>query len=77
LCLFLLRSSGIVAGYAGGIVNTAIMRTIDVFYAFPSVLLAIALSGVLGAGWSIPLISLTIVFIPPNRRVASVTWVRA
>jgi len=26
---------GIVAGYAGGLVNTAIMRTMDVFYAFP------------------------------------------
>src|SRR5690606_33147669 len=34
---------GIVAGYAGGIVNTLIMRTVDVFYAFPSVLLAVAL----------------------------------
>ncbi|MDU6244713.1 MAG: ABC transporter permease, partial [Bradyrhizobium sp.] len=32
---------GLVAGYVGGWVNTAIMRTIDVFYAFPSVLLAI------------------------------------
>ena len=41
---------GITAGYAGGMTNTLIMRTIDVFYAFPSVLLAIALSGVLGAG---------------------------
>jgi peptide/nickel transport system permease protein len=27
----------------GGIVNQAIMRTVDVFYAFPSVLLAIAI----------------------------------
>ncbi|UUZ74015.1 ABC transporter permease [Polaromonas sp. P1(28)-8] len=64
---------GIVAGYAGGIVNTAIMRTIDVFYAFPSVLLAIALSGVLGAGVVNSLISLTIVFIPQIRVVESVT----
>ena len=61
---------GIVAGYAGGIVNTAIMRTVDVFYAFPSVLLAIALSGVLGAGIFNSLISLTIVFIPQIARVA-------
>src|SRR3954464_10203998 len=38
-------SLGLVAGYVGGRVNTAIMRTIDVFYAFPSVLLAIAISG--------------------------------
>lgn len=61
---------GIVAGYAGGFTNTAIMRTIDVFYAFPSVLLAIALSGVLGAGLVNSLISLTIVFIPQIARVA-------
>lgn len=61
---------GIIAGYAGGTINTVIMRTIDVFYAFPSVLLAIALSGVLGAGITNSLISLTIVFIPPIARVA-------
>jgi peptide/nickel transport system permease protein len=61
---------GIVAGYAGGKLNTSIMRTIDVFYAFPSVLLAIALSGVLGTGITNSLISLTIVFIPPIARVA-------
>jgi peptide/nickel transport system permease protein len=61
---------GIVAGYAGGITNTLIMRTIDVFYAFPSVLLAIALSGTLGAGVVNSLISLTIVFIPQIARVA-------
>ena len=68
---FVIGSSiGIVAGYAGGIVNSALMRTIDVFYAFPSVLLAIALSGVLGAGIVNSLISLTIVFIPQIARVA-------
>ena len=61
---------GIIAGYAGGTLNTSIMRTIDVFYAFPSVLLAIALSGVLGTGITNSLISLTIVFIPPIARVA-------
>lgn len=61
---------GIVAGYAGGVINSMIMRTIDIFYAFPSVLLAIALSGVLGAGITNSLISLTIVFIPPIARVA-------
>lgn len=61
---------GIVAGYAGGTVNSVIMRTIDVFYAFPSVLLAIALSGALGAGILNSLISLTIVFIPQIARVA-------
>jgi peptide/nickel transport system permease protein len=61
---------GVVAGYVGGLVNQAIMRTIDVFYAFPSVLLAIAISGALGAGIVNSLVSLTIVFIPPIVRVA-------
>jgi peptide/nickel transport system permease protein len=61
---------GIIAGYVGGIVNQAIMRTIDVFFAFPSVLLAIAISGALGAGIVNSLVSLTIVFIPPIVRVA-------
>jgi peptide/nickel transport system permease protein len=71
VCAFVLGSViGIVAGYAGGATNTLIMRTVDVFYAFPSVLLAIALSGALGAGITNSLISLTIVFIPPIARVA-------
>ena len=60
---------GLVAGFLGGKINMAIMRTIDVFYAFPSVLLAIAISGALGAGIVNAIISLTIVFIPPIARV--------
>ncbi|CAL74823.1 Putative Oligopeptide ABC transporter (permease protein) [Bradyrhizobium sp. ORS 278] len=61
---------GLVAGYVGGWVNTMIMRTIDVFYAFPSVLLAIAISGALGAGITNSIVSLTIVFVPQITRVA-------
>ncbi|HVJ53998.1 MAG TPA: ABC transporter permease [Aliidongia sp.] len=63
-------SLGIAAGFIGGWVNTAIMRTMDVFYAFPSVLLAIAISGALGAGLLNSIVSLTVVFIPPITRVA-------
>lgn len=61
---------GVVAGYAGGGVNMLIMRTTDVFYAFPSVLLAIAISGALGAGVVNAILSLTLVFVPPVIRVA-------
>jgi peptide/nickel transport system permease protein len=61
---------GIVAGYAGGIVNALIMRTVDVFYAFPSVLLAVALSGTLGTGLGNAMFSLVVVFIPQIARVA-------
>ena len=61
---------GIFAGYVGGRVNTLLMRSIDVFYAFPSVLLAIALSGALGAGIVNAIVALTIVFVPQISRVA-------
>jgi peptide/nickel transport system permease protein len=61
---------GIVAGFVGGRVNMAIMRTMDVFYAFPSVLLAVAISGTLGGGTINGLIALTLVFIPSICRVA-------
>ncbi|HTJ59211.1 MAG TPA: ABC transporter permease [Devosiaceae bacterium] len=61
---------GIVAGYYGGWVNMVIMRTMDVFFAFPSVLLAVAISGSLGGGTTNQLITLAIVLIPPLCRVA-------
>ncbi|AGW89851.1 ABC transporter permease [Cupriavidus necator] len=71
LLAFVIGSAlGIVAGYAGGWTNTVIMRLTDILYAFPSVLLAIALSGTLGAGVGNALLSLTIVFIPQIVRVA-------
>ena len=61
---------GIFAGFVGGRPNMLIMRVMDVFYAFPSVLLAISLSGSLGAGIGNTILSLTIVFTPPICRVA-------
>lgn len=63
-------SLGILAGFVGGKTNMAIMRIMDVFYAFPSVLLAISLSGAMGAGTENTLLSLTLVFIPPICRVS-------
>ena len=61
---------GVVAGFAGGWVNMVIMRTTDVFYAFPSVLLAVAISGALGPGIGNAILSLSLVFIPQIIRVA-------
>jgi len=78
LCAFVIGTAiGIVAGYAGGWLGSLIMRSIDVFYAFPSVLLAIALSGVLGAGVVNSLISLTVVFVPQIARVAEAVTAQA
>jgi peptide/nickel transport system permease protein len=61
---------GVIAGFAGGWANMTIMRVTDVFFAFPSVLLAVAISGTLGGGISNAILSLTLVFIPPIIRVA-------
>lgn len=70
---------GVIAGFAGGWVNTLTMRTMDVFYAFPSVLLAVAISGTMGGGVANGLIALTLVFIPPLCRVseAATTQIRS
>jgi peptide/nickel transport system permease protein len=61
---------GILAGYTGGIVNSIIMRLTDVLYAFPSILLAIAITGILGAGLQNTVLALTISFIPPIIRIS-------
>jgi peptide/nickel transport system permease protein len=61
---------GIVAGYVGGWLNTILMRMIDILFAFPSVLLAVALSGALGPGIFNTIVALTFVFIPQIARVA-------
>lgn len=70
MALMIGGSLGVIAGFLGGKVNMAIMRVMDVFYAFPSILLAIAISGALGAGIINAVISLTLIFMPPICRVA-------
>ena len=61
---------GVLGGFVGGRTNTAIMRTMDVFYAFPSVLLAVAIAGAMGGGMANGMLALTMVFTPPMCRVA-------
>lgn len=61
---------GVVAGYFGGKVNMVIMRVMDIFFAFPSVLLAVAIAGSLGGGIFNQMLTLTVVLIPPICRVA-------
>jgi peptide/nickel transport system permease protein len=67
---------GILAGYLGGAANAIIMRTSDIFYAFPAILLAIAISGALGPGLGNTLISLSVVFLPRIIRVAEAVTVQ-
>lgn len=41
---------GIVSGYVGGLFDYVVMRIVDIFLAFPGMVLAIAVAGVLGGG---------------------------
>ena len=41
---------GIISGYAGGFADEAIMRIVDIFLAFPGIVLSIAVAGMLGPG---------------------------
>jgi ABC-type dipeptide/oligopeptide/nickel transport system permease subunit len=66
---FIALALGITAGFFGGWVATIIMRPMDVIFAFPMVLLAVAVSAVLGAGMSNIMISMTLVMIPYFTRV--------
>lgn len=60
---------GLVAGYAGGWTDNAIMRIMDVLLAFPSLLLAIAIVTVLGPGLTNALLAIGIVSIPTYARL--------
>jgi peptide/nickel transport system permease protein len=55
---------GLIAGYAGGTLDTIICRILDVFFGIPTLLLAMALSGILGSGIINPIIAISIVNIP-------------
>lgn len=62
---------GTVAGLSKRRMETTIMRVLDVFYAFPAVLLAIAINASLGPGISNAVLALSIVLVPPIARVTN------
>lgn len=51
---------GVVSGYFGGIIDTILMRIVDIFLAFPGTILAIAIAGMLGMGTRNAIIALSI-----------------
>lgn len=63
---------GIVAGFFGPRVANAIMRPMDVLFAFPMVLLAVAVSAFLGPGMMNVMLSMAIVMVPYFTRVVYV-----
>jgi peptide/nickel transport system permease protein len=69
---------GLVAGFYGRWVDDSLMRLMDMLFAFPAVLLAIAILAIRGPGTSNTIIAIAIVYVPIFARVtrASVLGVR-
>lgn len=61
---------GMIAGFAGGSVDNWIMRTMDVFFAFPALLLALVVVVVLGPGLTNAAYAIALVYMPIFARVA-------
>jgi peptide/nickel transport system permease protein len=61
---------GMVAGLGRPWIRSAVMRALDVVYAFPAILLAIAIGAALGPGVKNAIVSLSIVLVAPIARVA-------
>jgi len=60
---------GLISGYYGGIVDTVIMRIMDGLFAFPIIILAIAMMAVMGFGVRNVIIAVAVGFIAPFARV--------
>ncbi|WP_119462614.1 ABC transporter permease [Rhodospirillaceae bacterium SYSU D60014] len=60
---------GLIAGFYRRGIGEFIMRVLDVFYAFPTVMLAIAIAGILGPGMPNVMLSIIVVLIPFITRV--------
>lgn len=60
---------GLLAGFKGGMVDTLIMRAMDIVMALPSLLLALAIVTILGPGLINAAISIAITFLPHYVRI--------
>jgi dipeptide transport system permease protein len=60
---------GLTAAFAGGIVDIAIMRFVDILLVFPSLLLAIVIVAILGPGLFNAMIAVSIVTLPGYTRL--------
>ncbi|MDQ2680072.1 MAG: ABC transporter permease [Candidatus Eremiobacteraeota bacterium] len=61
---------GVIAGYAGGKTDNAIMGAMDIMLAFPSIILAIGITTILGPSINHLMIAVGIVYIPQYARLA-------
>ena len=69
LALLLGGTLGLLAGFYGGWVDGLIMRSMDVLFAFPTILLAIGIMAVLGPGLTNAMLAIGIVYAPSFARL--------
>jgi peptide/nickel transport system permease protein len=62
--------AGVAGGFFGGWLDAIVMRLSDVLFAFPAILLALAIVSALGTGWLNTSIAIAIVYVPIFARVA-------
>jgi peptide/nickel transport system permease protein len=62
--------AGVVAAYFGRWVSAVVLRVTDVLFAFPAILLALAIATALGHGWFNTSLAVAIVYIPIFVRVS-------
>jgi peptide/nickel transport system permease protein len=61
---------GIVAGYAGGVLDMALMRLMELLFSFPAILLAVVLMAAFGTSTTNAMLAIGIIFIPGFSRLA-------
>lgn len=61
---------GMLSGYAGGMPDTLTMRVLDIFFAFPAILLALSVVAAVGPGANSAIPAIAIVYTPIFARVA-------
>jgi len=61
---------GMISGFAGGWIDNGIMRIMDIFFAFPSLLLALVVVTVMGPGLIQTALAIAVVYTPIFARVA-------
>jgi len=60
---------GLLAGYYGGLVDSALMRLVDIMFSLPGIVLAIVIAGLLGPNRRNAMIAIGIVILPAFARV--------
>ncbi|MDR3171674.1 MAG: ABC transporter permease [Treponema sp.] len=61
---------GVVAGYLGGFIDAVVLTIIDILLAFPSIILALVIAGILGSGLTNLMLAMVSVYWVEHARIA-------